>query len=219
MITFDEIIKNPEIKAYIQAGDELLGAMGYTDHSEEHSLKTGELAGTILETLGHSPRMVDLCKIAAYMHDIGCMVSRVGHPQSGAMISFNILTRLGMDYNEIALITGAIGNHDEDCGIPVSPISAALIIADKSDMRRSRVRIKEMSAFDIHDRVNYSIVNNQVRVSAVPPEILLDVTITTDISSVIDFFEIFHSRMLMCKRAAEFLGASFKLMINRSEIM
>lgn len=218
MITFADILANEEIKAYIKASDDLLEVLGYTDHSEEHSLKTGELAGNILTTLGHDERTVELSKIAGYMHDIGCMVARSNHPQTGAMIAFNILTRLNMDYREIALIAGAIGNHDESIGVPISAVAAALIIADKSDMRPSRVRPKDIATFDIHDRVNYAVIGCDVSISTLPPEILLNVTIDTEISTIIDFFECFMSRMFLCKQAAEFLDARFRLRINGLDI-
>ncbi|MCL2702747.1 MAG: HD domain-containing protein [Defluviitaleaceae bacterium] len=219
MITFDDIRKNDELKAYIHWGNELLGVMGYTDHSCQHTLKTGEVAQEILLALGYGERTAELCKISGYMHDIGNMVCRVGHSQTGAMMAFNILTRIEMPYDEIAMIVGAIGNHDEDAGVPVSAASAALIIADKSDVRRSRVRNTDMATFDNHDRVNYAVIESCVRVSASPREILLDVTIDQTISSVIEYFEIFLTRMLMCKRAAEFLQAKFRLRMNGSDIL
>lgn len=219
MITFDDVYKNPAFKTYIDKGNELLGVLGYTDHSEGHTVKTGHMAGEIITMLGYDDRTSELAKIAGYIHDIGNMVSRVEHAQTGAIMAFVILSGMGMGYDEIAIIASAVGNHDEDAGMPVSPVSAALIIADKSDVRRSRVRNKDIPAFDIHDRVNYAVISSGVAVSPDEREILLDITIDTAICSVIDYFEIFLTRMLMCKRAAAFMSAKFKLRINGSDII
>lgn len=218
-LTFEDIRNSGELNAYIQKGNELLGVLGYTDHSEAHTLKVALHACDILKELGYDERTAELAKMAGYIHDMGNMINRVEHAQTGAIMAFNILTRMGMEYDEIAVIVGAVGNHDEDAGTPVSPASAALIIADKSDVRRSRVRNNDPAAFDIHDRVNYAVIDSAVGVDGQKREVFLKIKIDTKMCSIIDYFEIFLSRMLMCKRAAEFLSARFRLDINDTEIM
>lgn len=173
----------------------------------------------ILSTLGFCERDIELGTIAAYMHDIGNIVNRVAHSQSGAIMAFRILDNLGMDAEEIATIVTAIGNHDEGTGVPVNPISAALILADKSDVRRSRVRNNDISSFDIHDRVNYSVTDSALKISENKTEIRLDISIDTEYSSVSDYFEIFLGRMILCRKAAETLGLKFRLFINSQQLM
>lgn len=219
MINYEEIRQNTEINAYIQKGNDVLGVMGFTDHGFAHAGLSAKKASEILEKLGYDKRTVELAKIAGYMHDIGNSVNRTDHAQSGAIMAFNILTRLGMDYGEVADIICAIGHHDEGTGGPVSPISAALILADKSDVRRSRVRQKNMSEYDIHDRVNYAVHSSELRLDERKKEITLYLKIDTEISAVMNYFEIFLSRMLMCRRSAEYLGLKFSLVINDTELL
>ena len=219
MITFDEIRKNEAIRTYIKKADESLLALGFTEHSFAHVTKVTMSVRYILQTLGYSEREVELASIAAYMHDIGNIVNRVAHSQSGAIMAFRILDNLGMDAEDIATIVTAIGNHDEGTGVPLNPISAALILGDKSDVRRTRVRNHDTSSFDIHDRVNYSVTSSELKISEDKKEISLDLAIDTEYSSVTDYFEIFLARMLLCRKAAEILGMKFRLIINGQKLM
>lgn len=214
VIVFEDIIKNEAIKAYITAADVSLAALGYTEHSFAHVMKVADNAARILEALGYDGRTVELAKIAAYMHDIGNLVNREEHSQSGAIMAFRILDNLGMPPEEIAAVVTAIGNHDEGTGVAVNPIAASLIIADKTDVRRSRVRNRDFSTFDIHDRVNYSVFHTSLDVDAERREVRLSIKIDTEISSILSYFEIFLTRMLMCQRAAETIGLAFRLTIN-----
>lgn len=214
MITFDEVKKNEKIKAYIKKADESLLALGYTEHSFAHVGLVSERASYILKSLGYSEREIELVKISAYLHDIGNIVNRKEHSQSGAVMAFRILDNMDMDAEEIATIVTAIGNHDEGDGEAVNAISAALIIADKSDVRRSRVRNIDMTSFDIHDRVNYSVEKSTLEINEEKTQIILNLKIDTEISSVMSYFEIFLNRMVMCKKSAKKLGLEFKLIIN-----
>lgn len=218
-ITFEDIKNNEEIRTYIQKGDEVLGAIGFTKHDFGHAGKVAEAAGSILKELGYSEREIELAKIAGYIHDIGNMVNRVDHAQTGAILAFNILTRIGMDPEEIALVVSAVGNHDEGTGSAINTTSAALILADKTDVRRSRVRNTDFSTFDIHDRVNYAVEKAEVHVNGISRTILLDMTIDTEISSPMEYFEIFLTRMMLCRKAADFLGASFQLSMNGNRLL
>lgn len=214
MITYNEIKHNEAISTYIRKADESLGALGYTEHSFAHVGLVAKRADYILSTLGFGARDVELVKIAAHLHDIGNIVNRREHSQSGAVMAFRILDRMDMDPCDIATIVSAIGNHDEGTGEAVNPIAAALIIADKSDVRRTRVRNNDFATFDIHDRVNYSVIETDLSIDKEKKKITLNLTIDTEISPVIDYFEIFLERMLMCKRAARALNLEFKLIIN-----
>ena len=211
---FDEIRKNLAIKTYIKKSDEVLESLGYTEHSFPHVLRVSNMASYILEMLGYSEHEMELAKIAGYMHDIGNLVNRVEHSQSGAVMAFHILDKLGMKTEDIADIVSAIGNHDEGTGVPIDPIAAALILADKSDVRRSRVRNRNILNFDIHDRVNYSVENSDLRIDRETKQIVLTLNVDTVFSSVMDFFEIFLERMLLCRKAADALGLKFRLVIN-----
>ena len=213
-ITYEEIKQNPDIRTYITKADQSLIALGYTEHSFPHVMKVAELAARILSDLGYSEREQELAKIAGYMHDIGNLVNRVEHSQSGAILAFRILDKLGMDAEEIATVVTAIGNHDEGTGIAVNAVAAALILADKTDVRCSRVRNNDTSTFDIHDRVNYSVTHGEVTVSEDKKRITLDLTVDTAISPVFDYFRIFTERMIMCRNAAQALGVQFELIIN-----
>lgn len=214
MITFDNVRENEAIRAYITRADESLLAQGFTEHSFAHVTHVARMAAYLLETLGHSEHEVELARIAGYLHDIGNLVNRVEHSQSGAILAFSILDDMGMPAEDIATVTTAIGNHDEGTGVPVNAVSAALILADKSDVRRSRVRNSDISQFDIHDRVNYSVRKSELRINEDHTAVKLDLTIDTDYGSVMDYFEIFLDRMILCRKAAERLGLRFKLIIN-----
>ena len=219
MITFDTIKKNEAIKAYVTAADESLTALGYTEHSFAHVTKVAEDAGRILTLIGCDERTVELAKIAGYLHDIGNLVNRVDHSQSGAIIAFRLLDNLGMAPNEIATVVTAIGNHDEGTGVPVNKVAAALFLADKSDVRRSRVRNNDISTFDIHDRVNYSVTSSSLTVDEKRSRVILDLEIDTEYGSVADYFEIFLTRMILCRKAAERLGLIFNLVINGQQLI
>ncbi|MGN0136412.1 HD domain-containing protein [Anaerotignum sp.] len=219
MITYEQIKQNDAIRTYIQKADESLAALGYTEHSFAHVTKVAENVKYILETLGYSQHEVELGMIAAYLHDIGNLVNRSEHSQSGAVMAFRILDRMDMDAEDIATVVTAIGNHDEGTGVPVNAIAAALILADKSDVRRSRVRNQEKSTFDIHDRVNYSVEKSILKINQEHSLIKLKLTVDTHYGSVMDYFEIFLERMILCRKAAEKLGLQFKLMINEQSLI
>ena len=213
-MTYSDVRKNEEINTYIRQADAALSALGYTEHSFAHVTMVAEKAGYILQTLGYSERNVELAKIAGYLHDIGNLVNRIEHSQSGAVMAFRILDHLNFPPEEICTIVSAIGNHDEGTGVPVSPLAAALILADKSDVRRNRVRNEDIATFDIHDRVNYSVTNAELMIDDDHKTIQLTLAIDTEYGSVMDYFEIFLDRMILCRKAAERLGLRFKLMIN-----
>ena len=219
MITFKSIKENEDIKTYITKADESLKALGYTEHSFAHVGKVSENAAYILEVLGYDERTVELARIAGYLHDIGNLVNRVDHSQSGAVMAFRILDNLGMPADEIATVVTAIGNHDEGTGVPVNAVAAALIIADKSDVRRTRVRNSDISSFDIHDRVNYSVEHSSLSISEDKKRAVLDLKIDSSISAVMDYFRIFIGRMEMSKHAASALGLDFSLVINGQELL
>lgn len=219
MITYDEIIKNKEINTYIEKADESLIALGYTEHSFPHVTKVARDAAYILKTLGYNEHDIELVQIAAYLHDIGNLVNRVDHSQSGAIMAFRILDHLNMEPGDIAQIVSAIGNHDEGTGVAVNPIAAALIIADKSDVRRTRVRNQDVANFDIHDRVNYSVKKSILKINTDKTIIKLKLEIDVKVSPVMDYFEIFLNRMIMCRKAAEKLGLEFKLIINEQQLI
>ncbi|MBQ6692946.1 MAG: HD domain-containing protein [Clostridia bacterium] len=214
MITFEQVKADPSIRTYIQRADESLAYMGYTEHSFAHVGRVAETARYILLTLGYSEREAELAQIAGYLHDIGNVINRIDHAQSGAVMAFRILDRLGADAEDIATIITAIGNHDENTAQPVNPVAAALIIADKSDVRFTRVREKDPAKFDIHDRVNYAVRSANTVINDAKDAITLEMTIDTQYCSVRDYFEIFLGRMLLCRKAAERLGLAFKLVIN-----
>lgn len=213
-MTYEEIRKDHAVQVYIAQADAALSALGFTEHSFAHVTKVAETAGGILEALSYSSREVEIAKIAGYLHDIGNVVNRVDHSQSGAVMAFRILDRMDFPPEEIAAIVSAIGNHDEGTGVPVSPLAAALILADKSDVRRSRVRKKEDIESDIHDRVNYAVTEANLEVFPETDQILLSLTIDPAISSMMEYFEIFTKRMLLCRQAAKKLGCAFRLKIN-----
>lgn len=216
-ITFEDIYEDPRIRVYIERADESLKAMGYTEHSYAHVNRVAAVAWDILTTLGYSEHDAELAKIAGYLHDIGNVINRVDHAQSGAIMAFRLLDEMGVDTEDVATIITAIGNHDEGSAYPVNPVAAALILADKTDVRASRVRNEDETTFDIHDRVNYSVKKAEVEIKK-DDCIRLKLTIDTDVCSVMDYFEIFMQRMLLCRKAAEVLKLQFKLEINRQQI-
>ena len=212
-IIYQDVINDEAVKTYIQKADESLIALGYTEHSFPHVKKVAELAAEILLTLGYSEREAELARIAGYLHDIGNVVNRSEHAQSGAVMAFRILDRMGADPEDIATIITAIGNHDESTAFPVNSVAAALILADKTDVRESRVRNQDFAQFDIHDRVNYSVKDSKVKIVK-DSHIELDITIETEMCTVMDYFEIFLNRMILCRKAAEKLGLQFWLIVN-----
>ncbi|MBE6634027.1 MAG: HD domain-containing protein [Ruminococcaceae bacterium] len=214
MTTYQEIRENREIKTYILSADESLRALGYTEHSLAHVTRVAEDTGRLLTELGANARLAELGRIAGYLHDIGNLVNRTAHSISGAVMAFELLSRLQFPAEELAMITTAIGNHDEGTGVPVSDLAAALILADKSDVRRSRVRNPQEVAFDIHDRVNYAAVSSELLVEREAGEIILRLKVDTEISPLMEYFEIFLNRMTLCRQAAERLGQRFRLQIN-----
>lgn len=218
-IQFENIQNDREINAYITTGNAVLGVLGYTDHSQAHAKKVALNAGMILSELGYDDRSIELVKIAGYMHDIGNSINRTDHAHSGALMARQILKEMGMDCSDIAVIMSAIGHHDEKTGTAIHPVSAALILADKCDVRRNRVRNKIKESFDIHDRVNYAVIQSALHVDREQVTIQLDMTLDEAICSVLDYFEIFLQRMIMCRRAAEILGCKFKLTANDIKII
>ena len=219
MLTYEEITQSAAIKTYIICADESLGALGFTEHSFSHVMHVAEMAGYILQTMGYDPRTVELAKIAGYLHDIGNLVNRKDHSQSGAVMAWSILNDMGCDPAEVATIVTAIGNHDEGTGVPVNAVAAAMFLADKADVRRSRVRNKDFSTFDIHDRVNYSVQESSLQISEDKTHVELKLNVDTQFSSVMDYFEIFMQRMILCRKAAEKLGLKFKLTINEQQLI
>ena len=213
-VTYEDVRNSEEIRTYIKQADESLKAIGYTEHSFAHCTKVAKVAGDLLEKLGYDAHEVELARIAGFMHDIGNVVNRIDHAQSGAMMAFRILDKMGMPPEDVATVITAIGNHDEQTAAAVNAVAAALIIADKTDVRRSRVRNRSTINFDIHDRVNYAAEKSDVILEPDSKTITLDLKINTEICAVMDYFEIFTGRMLLCRKAAEFLGLQFKLDIN-----
>jgi len=218
-ITIKHIRKNKKVQTFILAGDSNLRAMGFTDHSFRHVVLVSSIASNILEKLSFPERECQLAAIAGYLHDIGNVVSRHDHGQSGAMLAYDLLTEMGMDTLEITSIVAAIGNHEEQYGHAVNSLSAALILADKSDVHRSRVRNRDVSTFDIHDRVNYGAEKSTVRVDPNLKTITMELKIDLKITTVMEYFEIFLERMIMCRRAASFLGCNFELIINDAKLL
>ncbi len=216
-ITIEQIKSSPSVKSYIRKADESLLALGYTEHSFPHVTKVSKTAKQILLTLGYAERDADLAEIAGYLHDIGNVINRVDHAQSGAIMAFRILDKMEMSPEEIATVITAIGNHDEETAFPVNPVAAALILADKTDVREGRVRNVDVKSFDIHDRVNFSVKRSEVTVNT--EVILLDLDIDTALCPVMDYFEIFLDRMNLCRKAAKALGICFSLVINGQKMI
>ena len=218
-ITYDMVRQSPEIRTYIEQADASLSAMGFTEHSFAHVERAAQVSSKLLADLGYSEREVELARIAGFMHDIGNVVNRIDHAQSGAMMAFRILDKWGMDPADTALVVTAIGNHDEHTAFPVNAVSAALILADKTDVRRSRVRQKPHAMFDIHDRVNYSVKKSSLKINEEHTLIKLKLAVDTHYGSVMDYFEIFLNRMVLCRKAAEALGLQFRLIINEQQLV
>jgi metal-dependent HD superfamily phosphatase/phosphodiesterase len=219
MVTLTEVQTSPVIKAFIDKGNQHLAAMGFTDHGFLHLTLVSRISQEILVTLGYDERLAELAGIAGYMHDIGNVINRAGHSQSGALMATAILRRMGMEPREIAIISAAIGNHDEGSGHPVNEVAAALILADKSHVHRNRVRNTDVVRFDIHDRVNYAVEHSILNIDEEKKSITMELAIDTNICPVMEYFEIFLSRMLMCRRAANFLGCEFELIINGAKLL
>lgn len=219
MLTYDKVSKSETIRTYITRADESLAALGFTEHSFSHVIHVARTAGYIMQTMGYDDRTVELAKIAGYLHDIGNLVNRADHSQSGAVMAWSILNDMDCDPAEIATIVTAIGNHDEGTGVPVNPVAAALILADKADVRRSRVRNKDESTFDIHDRVNYSVKESSMTINEGKSQVTLELTVDTKYGSVMDYCEIFMGRMILCRKAAQTLGLEFKLIINGQHLI
>ncbi|UCF78496.1 MAG: HD domain-containing protein [Candidatus Eiseniibacteriota bacterium] len=218
-VTLEQVKADPTVRAFIEKADEQLGVIGYTEHGDRHANLVSSIASNILKRLGRPDRMAELASIAGYLHDIGNVVNREYHAHSGAIIAFDVLKGLGMDIEEVAEVIAAIGNHHEEQGQSVSDISAAIILADKSDVHRTRVRGTGMIQLDIHDRVNFAAKNSFLRVLEKKKLISLEVTIDTKISQVMEYFEIFLSRMIVSRKAAGFLSCSFELIINGNKML
>lgn len=218
-ITIEEVMQNHKVRTYIERADESLTALGYTEHSYAHVTLVAKKAREILEIMGYPQRDAELAEIAGFLHDIGNVINRVDHAQSGAVMAFRILDEMGFIPEETSTIITAIGNHDESTAFPVNPVAAALILADKTDVRRSRVRNKDKQSFDIHDRVNYAVGKSSVKINEEKTEIALRLEIDTSVCSVTDYFEIFINRMILCRKAAEKLGLKFVLRINGQKLM
>ncbi|MBI5709611.1 MAG: HD domain-containing protein [Candidatus Eisenbacteria bacterium] len=218
LVTFDAVRENPRVKVFIRKADEALAEIGYTEHGERHVSLVAHIAYNTLKRLGYEEREAELAAIAGYLHDVGNVVNREQHAQTGAVIAMRVLSDMGMSDLEVVRIMGAIGNHHETDGTAISPVSAAVILGDKSDVHRTRVRNPDMIKFDVHDRVNYAVEKSFLNVDESRKEITLELTIDTSISQVMEYFEIFMSRMLACRRAAKFLGTSFGLTVNGNRL-
>jgi metal-dependent HD superfamily phosphatase/phosphodiesterase len=218
--TLDQIKADTRVRTYIRSANAQTGAIGYTEHGERHANTSADGARFILKSLGHEPRRCEIAAVAAYLHDIGNVVTREKHGQTGALIAKDILEALEFDVEEIAVIMGAIANHEEaEGGLPVSAVSAAVIIADKSDVHRSRVRNPKTTAFDIHDRVNYAATASEIKVSRKEKLITLELSVDTEVAPIMEYFEIFLPRMMLSRRAAEFLHCNFALVINTTRLL
>ena len=215
----EDIFKNQEVRAYIRQGNDNLGVIGFTEHGFAHAKRSSDTAREILTALGYPERTCQLAAIAGYMHDIGNTVNRVDHAHSGALMAFTILTKLGMSPQETGLICSAIGHHDERTAFPVNPVAAALILSDKSDVRRSRVRKDAELEEDIHDRVNYAVEDSRLQIDPQGKLLIFHLTIDTKICPVMEYFDIFMDRMVLCRKAAQTLGLQFELLINGTRLL
>lgn len=218
-LKYSEIIKNEEVLAYIRKGNEKLGMLGYTDHSEVHTAIVAKHAAMILKQFGYPEHDIELAKIAGFMHDIGNAVNRSHHAEYGAILAVQILEKAGMSLEDRVEVMSVIGNHDESTGGAYDAISAALIIADKTDVRRNRVRNTDLASFDIHDRVNYAVTEAKLKLNTEKSVISLNLKIDENICTMYEYFDIFLGRMMMCRKAAEILGARFKLTANGSKVL
>ena len=218
-VTYEQVKHDPDVNAYIKQADLALETLGFTEHAYAHVTKAAVTAAMILQTLGYPEREVELARIAGYMHDIGNVVNRVDHAQSGALLAFRLLDHMGMPANDIAVVISAIGNHDESTAAAVNPTAAALILADKTDVRRTRVRNRDFATFDIHDRVNYAVEESKLYFGEENKTITLELKIDTAMCAVMDYFEIFLQRMLLCRKAADYLHITFELIINGQRLL
>lgn len=218
IITYRKVKENEEINLLIEKGNEVLDVLGFTEHSRKHAAKVAETAGKILKDLGYGPKEIRLSKIAGYMHDIGNSINRHDHAHTGALLAYGILKEMGMPLRDVMTVTSAIGNHDESTGTAVDIVSAALILADKTDVRRNRVQNPTIANFDIHDRVNYAVLASSLEVKKEKRVIQMNLELDDEMCTVMDYFEIFLERMIMCRRAAEVLGCKFKLVANGNKI-
>lgn len=219
MIKLDDIKNNPVIDSFVRKGDEYLSVLGYTEHSYRHTNHVSTIAYNILKELEYPERTAELASIAGYLHDIGNVLNRTEHGLSGACLCVDILINMGMRPDEVATVISAIANHEEEYGHPINDVAAALIMADKSDVHRSRVRNPDFETFDIHDRVNYAVEYAFLRVSQKTRTITMDITIDNSICSIMEYFEIFLSRMMLCRRAATFLKCNFELITNGTKLL
>lgn len=218
MITYKKVKENEEINLLIEKGNDVLDVLGFTEHSRKHAVKVAETAGKILKDLGYGAEEIRLSKIAGYMHDIGNSINRHDHAHTGALLAYGILKEMGMPLRDVMTVTTAIGNHDESTGTAVDIVSAALILADKTDVRRNRVQNPTIANFDIHDRVNYAVLASSLEVKKEKRVIQMNLELDDEMCTVMDYFEIFLERMIMCRRAAEVLGCKFKLVANGNKI-
>lgn len=218
-VTVQSLEQDHEVILYLRSANAVLQVLGYTEHGERHAHLVASIARNILTRLDYPQRLAELAAVAGFLHDIGNLIHREVHPQTGALLGREVLVRLGMPLEEVMLIMGAIGNHEEPGGAPISPVAAAVIIADKADVHRSRVQNPDPKTFDIHDRVNYAVQRSFVDVNSIDKSIALEIQIDTDVSSVQEYFEIFLGRMVMCRRAAQFLGCQFSLVVNNNRLM
>jgi len=214
IVTVNDVRKDPRVEALLRGANQQLQVLGYTEHGQRHASLVSNIAHNILERLGYPEQLAHLAAIAGYLHDVGNVVHRDGHALASAIVAMQVLPGLGMGYDDVATVMGAVGNHEEERGVPSSEVTAAVIIADKADVHRSRVQNPDPAKFDIHDRVNYAARRSFVRVDADRKVIALELDIDTDISRVMEYFEIFMSRMVLSRRATRFLGCQFELCIN-----
>lgn len=218
-VTLSDVEEHEAVQTFIAMADRNLGELGYTEHGFRHATLVSKIAYNVLDRLGYDPRMRELGAIAGYLHDMGNFVSRTMHSQTSASIIYDVLRDLGMSYKEIGIVLAAVGNHEEKSGNPVNPVGAALVVADKSDVHRTRVRLKDPTLFDIHDRVNHAVEHSFLRVDSSARTLTLELKIDTDLAGVMEYFEIFLSRMVMCRRAAEYLDSQFKIEINGTKLL
>lgn len=218
-MTYKEIVKNEEVNELLKKGNENLGILGFTDHSQIHCVMVARRAGYILKKFGYDAHDVEIVKIAGYMHDIGNAINRSHHAEYGSILAYDILKNTDLSLKDQVAIASAIGHHDESTGGATDPISAALIIADKTDVRRDRVREKPKASFDKHDRVNYAVTESKLKINTEKNVIALNLQIDTKICTMYEYFDIFLGRMMMCRGAAEILGATFKLTANGVKVL
>lgn len=218
-VGLEQVRAHEGVQTFIALADRYLGVMGFTEHGFRHAGLVAKISYNVLHRLGFDERMAELGAISGYLHDLGNFVSRTMHSQTGAAITYDLLRDMGMGYGEVGIVMAAIGNHEEDFGYPVNPAGAALIVADKSDVHKSRVRVKDRQLFDIHDRVNHAVDHSFLRVDTEAHTLTLELSIDTEQADVMDYFEIFLSRMVMCRRAAEFLDCRFKIDINGAQLL